>query len=435
MIKISGTTIKKKYFTYPPDSLWQTATGSHNRFRKQVCSNRYDNIMISNQPFSPSPRLILGLQYFLYFGVLGIYLPYFNLYCFHLNFSGFQIGLMSAVRTATTVLFPIFWGVVADRFRIRKPVFVACHFISCLVWSFFLFTTDFRLMLLICIFYGIFYSPLISFLEAFTMDILGKEKKQYGRVRVWGSINFITFVVLIGRLIDLQSVDIILPWILAGSTLQALLSFSIPDAGSPPKGSFGPGARVLLQPRLLIFLTASFFMLFSHGTYYGFFSIHLEGLGYGKTFIGITWALASIAEIFIMMKSDVIFKKYPIEKVLKLSFLVAALRWLVLCFTDSAAIILLSQILHALTYGTFHIASILYIDRTVPSEAKTFGQAVNNAVTYGLGMTVGFLVNGIFYDSIGSAWLFAGSALIALLGGGLMCVKTIAPSSSSTTTF
>jgi len=341
-----------------------------------------------------------------------------------LNFSGFQIGLMSAVRTATTVLFPIFWGAVADRFQIRKPVYIACHFISCLVWSFFLFTTDFRLMLLICIFYGIFYSPVISFLEAFTMDILGKEKKQYGKIRVWGSINFITFVVLIGRLIDLQSVDIILPWILIGSSLQALLSFSIPGTGSPPKGSFELGARVLLQPRLLIFLTASFFMLLSHGTYYGFFSIHLEGLGYGKTFIGITWALASIAEIFVMMKSDAIFRKYPIEKVLTLSFLIAALRWLILCFTDSAVIILLSQILHALTYGTFHIASILYIDRTVPSEAKTFGQAVNNAVTYGLGMTVGFLVNGIFYDSIGSSWLFAASALIALAGGFLMSMGT-----------
>jgi PPP family 3-phenylpropionic acid transporter len=87
-------------------------------------------------------------------------------------------------------------------------------------------------------------------------------------------------------------------------------------------------------------------------------------------------------------------------------------------------IILLSQILHALTYGTFHIAGILYIDRTIPSEAKTFGQAVNNAVTYGLGMTVGFLVNGIFYDTIGSSWLFAASALIALAGGFLMNMGT-----------
>jgi PPP family 3-phenylpropionic acid transporter len=278
-------------------------------------------------------------------------------------------------------------------------------------------------MLGISIFYGIFYAPVISFLEAFTMDALGKKKKQYGRIRVWGSINFIVFVVLIGRLIDLQSVNIIIPYIFAGSLLQALFSLKIPDKGIVKKGSFGPGARVLLEPRLIIFLTAAFLMLLSHGTYYGFFSIHLEKLGYGKTFIGVTWALASIAEILVMVNSDRIFKKISIKKVLIISFFIAAARWLILSFTESAAIILLSQIMHAGTYATFHIASILYIDSLIPSEAKTFGQAVNNAVTYGLGMTAGLILNGLFFDRFGSFPLFAVSALIALAGGLLMSVR------------
>jgi PPP family 3-phenylpropionic acid transporter len=378
---------------------------------------------MSNQINSENPaKLILGLQYFLYFGVLGIYLPYFNLYCFHLDFSGSEIGAMSAVRTVSTVLFPLFWGAVADRFRIRKPIYICCNFISCFIWAFFLFTVDFGIMLGISIFYGIFYAPVISFLEAFTMDALGKKKKQYGRIRVWGSINFIVIVVLIGRLIDLQSVNIIIPCILIGSLLQALFSIKIPDESIVKKGLFGPGARVLLEPRLIIFLTAAFLMLLSHGTYYGFFSIHLEKLGYGKTFIGITWALASIAEILVMINSDSIFQKISIQKVLIISFFIASARWLILGFTESAAIILLSQIMHAATYGTFHIASILYIDQLIPSEAKTFGQAVNNAVSYGLGMTAGFILNGLFFDRLDSSPLFAVSALVALAGGILMSI-------------
>jgi len=371
---------------------------------------------------SDPAKPILGLQYFLYFGVLGIYLPYFNLYCFHLNFSGSEIGVLSAVRTVATVLFPLFWGAVADRFQIRRPIYIFCNFISCLIWACFLLTVDFGVMLGISIFYGIFYAPVISFLEAFTMDALGKKKKQYGRIRVWGSINFILIVVLIGRLIDLRSVNIIIPAILIGSLLQALFSIKMPDEGIIKKGLFGPGARVLLTPRLILFLTAAFLMLLSHGTYYGFFSIHLEKLGYGKTFIGITWALASIAEILVMINSDRIFQKISIQKVLIISFFIAAVRWLILGFAESATIILLSQILHAATYGTFHVASILYIDQLIPAEAKTFGQAVNNAVTYGLGMTAGFLLNGLFFDRFGSFPLFAASALIALAGGLLMSV-------------
>ncbi|MGD8954564.1 MAG: hypothetical protein PVI45_09340, partial [Desulfobacterales bacterium] len=65
------------------------------------------------------------------------------------------------------------------------------------------------------------------------------------------------------------------------------------------------------------------------------------------------------------------------------------------------------------------IASILCIDRLAPKQAKTVGQAVNNAVQYGLGLMVGFFLNGFLYERIGSAGLFMMSAGIALAGGAL----------------
>jgi PPP family 3-phenylpropionic acid transporter len=158
-------------------------------------------------------------------------------------------------------------------------------------------------------------------------------------------------------------------------------------------------------------------MLVSHGAYYGFFSIHLENLGYHSTFIGLSWALASTAEILVMVRSKRIFNRFSLENVLFFSFLVAAVRWMILFFSESAAIILLSQILHSVTYGTFHMASILYIDRLAPDNAKTLGQAVNNGLTYGLGLMVGFFINGYIYEVSGSFVLFLTSSLIALAGG------------------
>ena len=64
------------------------------------------------------------------------------------------------------------------------------------------------------------------------------------------------------------------------------------------------------------------------------------------------------------------------------------------------------------------MASILYIDKMAPQTSKTIGQAVNNAVTYGLGLMVGFFLNGYLYEKIGSFALFSISCLIALAGGG-----------------
>jgi len=318
------------------------------------------------------------------------------------------------------ILFSLVWGLLADRFQIRRPIYILCNFISVAIWGFYFYTTDFWLMLFITLFYGIFYAPIISFLEAFTMDVLGEKKRSYGTIRGWGSIAFIITVIVLGRVIDLYSIRIILILIFCGSLVQALISFKIPDIQIKKQTPFSSKVKVLLKRRVVVFLFCAFLMLVSHGTYYGFYSIHLEDLGYGKTFIGISWALASIAEIVVMIKSDVIFKRFSTDNVLVFSFMVAALRWFGLFFATSPASILSLQILHAVTYGTFHVASILYIDSLTPDETKTLGQSVNNATTYGLGLMVGLVMSGYFFESLGTFKMFMISSLIALTGGVLL---------------
>jgi len=370
-----------------------------------------------NKPPVDRSERIIGAQYFLYFGVLGMYLPYFNLYCYHIGFSGFQIGALSGLRSITLVLFPLIWSTLADRFQIRRPLYIACNFISTALWLFYLFTTDFWPLFAITAVYGAFYAPLISFLETFTMETLGRSRNRYGRIRAWGSLSFILIVVLLGRAIDAFSVDLILVTILFGSVLLAMVSVKIPRIETPPATSPRPQAGTLLNRRMVVFLISAFLMLTSHGTYYGFFSIHLESIGYGKTFIGGAWALASGAEILVMIRSVAIFRRFAIEQVLMFSFAVAGLRWLILSVAISPAAIVVAQVLHAVTYGAFHMASILYVDRLSPKAAKTMGQAVNNAITYGLGLMAGFFLNGWLYDTLGAGFLFATSGVIALCGG------------------
>jgi PPP family 3-phenylpropionic acid transporter len=239
-------------------------------------------------------------------------------------------------------------------------------------------------------------------------------------MRMWGSLAFILMVLVLGRVLDLTSIEVIPALILACSLVQALFSCGIPAAKSRRSRAIRAGARLLLEQRVLVFLCCAFLMLVSHGAYYAFFSIHLEALGFEKSFIGLCWALATTAEIVVMVYSDRIFKRITFENVLIFSFVVATLRWLLLAHMETGIWILLSQGLHAVTYGSFHMASILYIDHLSPPQVKTLGQAVNNAVTYGLGLTVGFFISGLLYEAYGAAVLFVLSALIAFLGGILM---------------
>ncbi|MBU1169018.1 MAG: MFS transporter [Proteobacteria bacterium] len=361
----------------------------------------------------------LGLQYFFYFGVMGIFLPYFNLYCYHLDFSGFQIGLLSAARTLAIVIFSLAWGILADRFDIRKPLYVLCNVASALIWVLYLFTRDFWPMLIITIAYSLFYGPIIAFLEAFTMEALAKnsDKRSYGNIRVWGSLNFIIVVMVLGRVIDQFPVNTIVVLILIGSVFQAFFAPLVPGGHARVRApSFMIQMKDFISPRMIVFLFCSFLMLASHGTYYAFFSIHLEQLGFGRTFIGFAWGLASMAEIVIMLKSDYVFRRFTIRTVLIFSFFAAAIRWLILFFSVSSPMILFAQLLHALTYGAFHIACILYMDELSSKETKTFGQVANNAVSYGLGMMAGFIFNGYFFEKYG-AYLYIASSLMSLSGG------------------
>ena len=346
----------------------------------------------------PSSRVILRSQYFIYFGILGLYLPYFNLYCYHLGFNGSQIGMLAGLRSATLVLFPFVWGALADRFRRRKSIYLLCNALACVAWAGYLTTTDFRPMLVLAVVHGMFYAPLISFLEAYAMDLLGEDKNTYGRVRVWGSVSFILIVTVIGHVSERYGIALIVPLILAGALLQTTAAVALPAAPVVRPLVTKSAPLRISWPRTLVFLCCGFLMLVSHGTYYGFFSIHLENLGLPPTYIGIAWAIAVLAEIVVMINSRRLFSWASFESVLLASFFIAALRWLLIAAFTSPAIILGSQILHAFSYGTFHMASILYMDRLTPGPAKTLGQAANNAITYGLGLMIGFLVNGALFD-------------------------------------
>jgi PPP family 3-phenylpropionic acid transporter len=362
-------------------------------------------------------KTTISMQYFLYFGVSGAYLPFFNLYCYYLGFNGIQIGAISSLRSIVLVAFSLAWSLIADRFQMRKSIYVLCSWLSAFIWTAYFFSESYWIIFFITGCYGLFYAPIISFLEAFTIDVLGEQKRSYGSIRAWGSISFIVMVMALGYLIDLFSIKITLWVVFLGSMIQSAFSMGMPNITRTENVSFFSSAKSFFSRHVVVFLFCGFLMLVSHGMYYGFFSIYLATLGYGAMFIGFAWALASIAEIVIMINSKLIFKYIAYDKALSISFLMAAVRWILIGYVRSPFSVLSLQLLHAATYGMFHMASILYIDLLSPTEAKTLGQAINNATTYGLGLMAGFFLSGILYEQFNAVIGFFASGCIALFSG------------------
>lgn len=355
-------------------------------------------------------------NYFFYFLILGIYFPYFPLYCQHIGFSEKEIGMISALKTFTSIVFPLGFAFLADRFQMHRSVFLLCHFWAALAWAGFFFTESFIFMMLIMGFYGLFHSPLIGFMESFTITFLGKKRSAYGSIRSLGSVGFIFSVWSCGFLLDIWSVESILWLVFSGSIAGFIFAFYIPVKSGKTEEIKKGGMEGLFSSNGLLFLFISFVMLMSHGTYYGFFSIYLSGAGYSGYFIGFCWAIASFAEIGVMLASRFLFQHFTLKGLLIFSFSVAVLRWLILAFSLNPFLIIAAQGLHAITYGVFHMTTILFMDNLVERGAKTTGQTILNASSYGMGLMAGYLISGFGFALWGSGMFFV-SAFMAFIGG------------------
>jgi PPP family 3-phenylpropionic acid transporter len=174
---------------------------------------------------------------------------------------------------------------------------------------------------------------------------------------------------------------------------------------------------MLLRDRaFLAFLAASLLMQVSHGPFYTYFSLYLQQHGFTRTAIGLLWALGVIAEIGVFAVSWRLLRGFSLRHLMLASMLLAVLRWIITGFgVDSVLLLAIAQCLHAATYGCLHAASVELIRRHFGAVHQGQGQAMYNAVSYGLGGSLGALLSGYLweYDARLGFMLAAGVAALS----------------------
>jgi len=172
--------------------------------------------------------------------------------------------------------------------------------------------------------------------------------------------------------------------------------------------------KVVFRPEILAFLFACLLMQVSHGPYYTFYSIYLEGHGYSKTLIGILWAYAVVCEIGVFLVMPRLLASVSVRTVLMTSFALAAMRWLIIgYYPDSLAMLVVAQTLHAASFGTFHAAGMQMVVRFFVGKHQHRGQAVYSTVAFGVGGAIGSFYSGHTWETLGPETTFAIAALAA----------------------
>jgi len=122
-----------------------------------------------------------------------------------------------------------------------------------------------------------------------------------------------------------------------------------------------------------------------------------------------------VAEIALFVSGARLIERVGPPDVILAVVVLTAARWALTAAAHSEVLVVALQLGHAITFSTFHLASVLLLSQLVPAESRTGGQALYGGIAFGLGGSAGLALAGVLVDRIGTPRLFAIEAMAALV--------------------
>lgn len=351
--------------------------------------------------------------YFFYFTTIGVIVPYWSLHLQYIGFNAAEIGQLMAILLITKVVAPNIWASIVDGFiaerggaliLLKFAIFFALLLFSLLYWA-----SSYWAVAVLMLGYCVFWNASLPQIESATLNYLNDQRDQYGAIRLWGSIGFIVTVSLLGVLIDWAGPKVIFPAGVVCLVLLLIVSLFMRDVSltAPAKRIASGSIRSLISPKVILLLVLCVLMQASHAPFYTFFSIYLESYGYSKSLIGVLWSLGVVFEIIVFIFCHKIMRRYRLTHLLSLTFLIAGIRWFLLAqYPETLTVVLISQVMHAITYGLYHSVMIQLIDRYFQGPYQVRGQALYSSITFGVGGAAGSIASGYIWTFYGANALF-----------------------------
>lgn len=356
--------------------------------------------------------------YLFYFALLGATAPFLAPWFAYLGFAPARIGELVAIPMLMRCVAPHLWGWLGDRTGQRLRIVRLGAAATLATFSLVFLGQSYAWLAMVMALHAFFWHAVLPQFEVITLAHLRQQPTRYGQVRLWGSIGFILAVVALGRWFEYQSLSSY-PYTVALIMMGILLASAwvpAPIRGEDETSQVAPGDGFLArlgQPAVLAFYACVGLMQLSHGPYYTFFSIYLGELGYSAVVIGLCWALGVVAEILMFLAMAWLLARFSVRQVLAVSFALAAVRWLLLgSLAQNATVLVLAQVLHAATFGSFHAAAIQQVRQTFGLRYQGQGQALYAALA-GIGGALGAVYAGYSWQALGPFGTFALASLAA----------------------
>jgi PPP family 3-phenylpropionic acid transporter len=334
--------------------------------------------------------------------------------------SALDVGILMSLVQVMRIVGPTLWGWVADHSSRRVLVLRMTALGALAAFSGIAFGRAFSHFFIARACLNLFTSAQGPLTEALMLAEMRGDTSRYGRVRLWGSLGFIAAVMAAGFALDRLGVGA-LPW-LAGGVLLLVLVQSLRIREAPPAHgahAAAPLFEVLRKPAVIAFFVQAALMVGAHTSLYSFYSLYLERAGYGKALTGAMWSLGVLAEVVFFYFQAEVLRRIGVRTAMMASFGVAVLRFAAIGLGSGwLAVLVLAQLLHAISFAAHHCASITAMQRWFGGALQARGQALFMSIAYGIGGTCGGLFMSWCWERLGPGAVYGAAVGLAVLAAG-----------------
>ena len=343
---------------------------------------------------------------------------YFNIYFQDAGLDSFQIGLVNAIPRFFALLLMPFWGFLTDYFHENKKVLFITLLGTLTTVLLFPQTGSFKFLMLLMFFYTLFQNPIVPLSDSLLLDYLGDNSNHYGKFRLWGSAGYMLSVSFLGYFLESTS-SANLFYVYAVVLILSIFLLNFLPKSKREIEVLNPGdfKKIFRKKRLLYFLLFVFILQTAMNANYSYFPLYIIDHGGGEFLVGIALTISSASEILAFFFSDRIIKNNKFSKIIAVISIGFMIRWLLLSLFPSNPIILLSQLLHSITFGLFFAVGVDYVDQISGEKFRATGQNIYAGVFMGVSAISGSLIGGKIYQLAGGESMYFFWSLISAAAG------------------
>jgi PPP family 3-phenylpropionic acid transporter len=139
----------------------------------------------------------------------------------------------------------------------------------------------------------------------------------------------------------------------------------------------------------------------------------------------VLWAIGVGVEVAFLWNLRVFERWLSPEALILIGAFGGAIRWMLLGFGPTGAVLWPLQAMHAASFAMAHVGAMRLLTRDAPENAAAMAQTLYSALSSGLLLGGASLISGILYDATGAHGYWAMSLMA--LAGGLIALGLLAP--------